>query len=79
MSSQLQIHLRVTEKKQTYYTSYGTSRNVVQSKGWWFGPFFFGWEKKRNAHKTLVEKIIEKRPVKIRRNTRKIMSDMTKN
>jgi hypothetical protein len=26
---------------------------------------------KRNAHKTLVEKIIEKRPVKIRRNTRK--------
>jgi len=46
VSSQLQIHLRVTEKKQTYYTSYGTSRNVVQSKGWWFGPFFSDGRKK---------------------------------
>jgi len=29
VNSQLQIHLRVTEKKETYYTTYGTSHNVV--------------------------------------------------
>jgi len=46
VSSQLQIHLRVTEKKQTYYTSYGTSRNVVQSKDGGSGLFFSDGRKK---------------------------------
>jgi hypothetical protein len=42
---QLQIHSLVTKKKQTYYTTYGTSCNMVQSKRWWVGLFFRMGEK----------------------------------
>jgi hypothetical protein len=57
-SSQLQIYLRVTEKKQTYYTAYGTSGKVAQSKRRWVGPFFRMGEK-RNDHKNWWEKLLK--------------------
>jgi hypothetical protein len=54
-SSQLQIHLRVTEKKQTYYTTYGTSRKVVQGGS----GRFFGWEKKEMPTKYWWKKLLK--------------------
>ena len=65
MNSQVQIQLRVTEKKQpvAHHVMWCTERDGGSS-------LYFRMGEKRNAHKILVGKIIEKRPVKIWRNTR---------